>query len=152
MKHFATGFPELTKIKIKSTGEYDDHELQLEMSKEKIMANASPTVARYPSEFPSGYNNFPAVDYLKIESIENEDFDVFEKIKREQNNQNKEFIISKSNINENTKLEIYKSTIRPTSYVGLQGKKYKTLLLENNSSFVDTIMPNIKYTYRFYRL
>jgi superfamily II DNA or RNA helicase len=39
MKHYATGFPELKKIKVKSTGDYDEKALVAEMSNEKIMAN-----------------------------------------------------------------------------------------------------------------
>ncbi len=39
MKHYATGFPELKKIKVKSTGDYDEKALLAEMSNEKIMAN-----------------------------------------------------------------------------------------------------------------
>jgi superfamily II DNA or RNA helicase len=39
MKHFATGFPELKQIKIKSTGDYDEKALEKEMSNDRIMAN-----------------------------------------------------------------------------------------------------------------
>ena len=39
MKHYATGFPELKKIRVKSTGDYDEKALVAEMSNEKIMAN-----------------------------------------------------------------------------------------------------------------
>ncbi len=39
MKHYATGFPELKKIKVKTTGDYDEKTLAVEMSNEKIMAN-----------------------------------------------------------------------------------------------------------------
>ncbi len=39
MKHFATGFPDLKYIKVKSTGDYDEKQLQAAMSNELIMAN-----------------------------------------------------------------------------------------------------------------
>lgn len=39
MKHFATASPELTQIKVSSTGDYDENELEKEMSKDVIMAD-----------------------------------------------------------------------------------------------------------------
>ncbi|MFN4915310.1 MAG: DEAD/DEAH box helicase [Sphingomonadales bacterium] len=39
LKHFATGSPNLKSIKVKSTGDYDENELQKEMSRDLIMAN-----------------------------------------------------------------------------------------------------------------
>lgn len=79
------------------------------------------------------------------EIVENEDFDKFEMIKISQNRE-KMIASTASNIRP-IQLEIYKTTIRPTSYISFQGKKYKTLILNNKNSFEDTIIPNIKYYY-----
>jgi superfamily II DNA or RNA helicase len=39
LKHYATGSPNLKSIRVKATGDYDENELQKEMSRDLIMAN-----------------------------------------------------------------------------------------------------------------
>lgn len=39
MKHYATGAPSLKQINVKNTGDYDEKELEIEMSKDLVMAD-----------------------------------------------------------------------------------------------------------------
>ncbi len=86
------------------------------------------------------------VDSLEThELLENEDFDIYEKVKLSQGSIDKIKSIKPSD--KPIKLEIYKTTVKPTSYISFQGKKYKTLLMDSKKTFIDTIVPNIKYYY-----
>lgn len=92
---------------------------------------------------PSEINSF---DDIKI--IENRDFNILENIKKFQNN--KDLIYCTNNNNESrSTLQIYKTTIKPINYLSFQGKLYKTLILENDKTFIDKIIPDIKYYYGF---
>ncbi len=81
--------------------------------------------------------------------VENNDFQIFENIKISQNNENKELISSRVNDSDKVTLQVYKTTNKPLNYLGLQGKLFKTLILSNDATFTDSIVPEIKYYYMF---
>lgn len=86
----------------------------------------------------------------KFQVIENNDFKIFESIRLSQDNEDAETIESVINTNSTTKLQIYRISTYPTSYINFQNKLYKTLILNDNSkSFLDTIQTNTKYYYLF---
>lgn len=85
-----------------------------------------------------------------FEVVENSDFKLFESIRLSQDNENPETILSRINNTANTRLQIYKITKYPNSYLSFQNKLYKTLVLDTNTkSFTDTITDNMKYYYMF---
>jgi len=81
--------------------------------------------------------------------VENNDFQIFENIKISQNNENKELISSRVNDSDKVTLQVYKTTNKPLNYLGFQGKLFKTLILSNDATFTDSIVPEIKYYYMF---
>lgn len=85
----------------------------------------------------------------EFEIIENRDFNLFESIKRSQENNEVDKIFSTDKRDDVVGLQIYRTTSKPISYLSLQGKLYKTLTINNEKSFVDSITPNIKYWYAF---
>lgn len=84
----------------------------------------------------------------EFEIIENKDFNLFESIKRSQENTELDKIESRF-INNSQGLQIYKSITKPISYLSFQGKLYKTLTINNEKSFIDSVIPNTKYWYLF---
>jgi hypothetical protein len=89
--------------------------------------------------------------YDNFEVIEDKDFKLFERIRLSQDNPEPETIEIQEISNKKTKkLQIYRTTVYPRSYLDFQNKLYKTLLLDNNStSFLDKIELNTKYYYLF---
>lgn len=85
----------------------------------------------------------------EFEIIENKDFNLFESIKRAQQNVDADEIRSQAIHAEELGLQIYKTLTKPISYLSFQGKMYKSLAIGDQKSFVDTITPNIKYWYLF---
>lgn len=82
--------------------------------------------------------------------VENGDFKLFENIRASQDNENPDTIISKLNPTAQTRLQIYKTSNRPTNYLSFQNKLYKTVILDSNTkSFTDTILDNTKFYYMF---
>ena len=80
--------------------------------------------------------------------IENSDLKVFEDLKRFQDNENPNLIKFIKSTELNRRLQIYRTTERPTRHLSFQGKLYKTLNF-NTNSFLDTLVKNIKYFYTF---
>lgn len=85
----------------------------------------------------------------EFEFISSNDFLLLEKIKDSQENENENFIHSVRNYENNVLLEIYKSTEKPINYLSFQGKLYKKLYLKSNTSFKDSLIPNLKHYYTF---
>ena len=85
----------------------------------------------------------------EFEIIENRDFNLFESIKRSQENIDSDKINCQFGDVEQLGLQVYKTLAKPISYLSFQGKLYKSLAIGNEKSFVDTITPNIKYWYLF---
>lgn len=85
----------------------------------------------------------------EIKIIENRDFKTLESIRLSQNNVEKDKIRCYGPNDSNKTLEIYKVSTRPTDFIAFQGKLYKTIISENDKSFLDTLIPDIKYYYMF---
>lgn len=87
--------------------------------------------------------------YDNIKIIENRDFKVLESLKKSQDNIDKETIYCKNNKEGPVTLQIYKTTIKPLNYLSFQGRLFKSTILNNDSTFTDSIVPGIKYYYAF---
>jgi hypothetical protein len=84
----------------------------------------------------------------EFDIIENRDFDIFQKIVSSQGRKDNK-ILSKINTSGEAFLEIYKTINRPTNHLSFQNKLYKTILFKTENSFLESIVPNIKYYYAF---
>jgi hypothetical protein len=94
-----------------------------------------------------------AVEELETYNIvESKEFKNIDQIARSQDNEDNKII---SKLDEETPLtiQIYKTLIKPISYMSFEGKLYKTLTMEPGVlSFEDNIYTNQKYYYLFRRL
>lgn len=88
--------------------------------------------------------------FEEYEILETSEYKIFENIKNSQNNEDKQKIKFKKNINSFSDLQIYRTTTRPKNYLSFQGKLFKKITLKDNQkSFIDTVFPNQKYFYVF---
>lgn len=86
----------------------------------------------------------------QFQIIENKDFDIFESIRKSQDNYNSLNIKAYANTGDTKTLEIYKIASKPNNYVSFQNKRYRTVSMTKNQSMLyDTILPNKKYYYLF---
>lgn len=81
--------------------------------------------------------------------VENNDFTIFDKIRISQQNLEQDKLKSVNANNITKTIEIYKTTVKPISSISFQGKKYKTIVLENETFIKDEILTNVKYYYMF---
>ncbi len=89
-------------------------------------------------------------NFEKFEILDNRDFNLFESIRTSQQNEDPDTIESLLGNNSINKLQIFRTVNYPENYLAFNGKLYKTLILDNNKkSFIDNIVPNIKYYYVF---
>lgn len=84
----------------------------------------------------------------KYRILEDEDFKLLENVKKSQQEE-ETYINFKQNIEANKKIQIFRSTTKPKSYMSFQGKKYKTVSLNFTNTLYDSIVPGIKYYYTF---
>lgn len=85
----------------------------------------------------------------EIKIIESADFKILESIRLSQNNPDGNQVLSVSNKQPTVSMQIYRSATRPTDAVSFQGKLYKTIILENDATFTDFIVPDVKHYYAF---
>lgn len=90
-----------------------------------------------------------ASSFEEFEIIENKDFNMFESIRRSQENNEIDKIKSIAPKASKYGLQIYKTHTKPVSYLSFQGNLYKTLSISNEKSFLETIIPNNKCWYLF---
>ncbi len=81
--------------------------------------------------------------------VENNDFTIFDKIRNSQQNSEQDKIKSINTSDTRKTVEIYKTMVKPISSISFQGKKYKTIVLDNQTFIKDEILTNIKYYYMF---
>jgi hypothetical protein len=80
--------------------------------------------------------------------VESTDFQLFDKIRRSQDNIDGTSIYSTINKNSTSKLQIFRITGYPLSHLDFQGSLYKTVEL-NTKTLVDEVIPDKKYYYLF---
>jgi hypothetical protein len=84
-----------------------------------------------------------------FESIEIGEAELYESIKNSQKNVKNNIRYIK-NTKQTSVLQIFRTTTRPQNYQSFQGKLYKTLnLINNEKTFSESILTNIKYYYLF---
>lgn len=82
--------------------------------------------------------------------IEAADLKNFQNIKLFQQNENENLIKFVVNNEINKRIQIYRTTTKPTNYLSFQGKLYKTIALSSNANtFLDNLVSNLKYYYLF---
>ena len=144
----------LIKLKVKTNSDYKIFEKQI--AKFSISAFENPYTKPITEILHNNGNlvfnllQSQAETYEKFTIIENNDLKVLEKIRKSQENEDSETIRSLLNETAEKTLEIYRIDKIPTNYIAFQGKLYKKIKLDRNtSSFIDKIPKNIKFYYMF---
>jgi len=99
------------------------------------------------------FKDSPLTTLEEFNAIENGEFEIFDLIRRSQMNNDVDKIKSKISDSTTKKVQIYRITDFPNSYLSFQGKLYKTITLDTNKkSFIDSLLDNVTYYYMFRHL
>lgn len=142
------------KIKVSSKPSYKIYELKINNFSgtvyEKPYTKPAVNIVQQDDKLLFNLLDSDLKTFEKFNVIENNDFKLFESIRMSQDNEDGETIESRINLSGNNRLQIFRTTNYPKNYLAFQGKLYKTIVLENNQkSYLDDIVPNIKYYYVF---
>lgn len=143
----------LYKIKVKNYANYYIHELKLSDTKLSVL-QPPPTKPRMHIEKLGNDIEVNVLDtekesHEKFEFIENTDFEKINPIRNSQKNLNPDIVHCQDTLEDKRVLQIYRTMSRPTNFLSFQGKLYKTINIDTKRSFVEQIVPNIKYYYLF---
>lgn len=145
----------LYKIKINNNIDYKI--FKFELAKFSGAVHETPYVKPSPQFFyENGKIKFLLENLINnmeddIEIIENLDFEKIQNLLKSQKNESGKIKMIK-NSSGNRKIEVYRTDIKPRSFLSFQGKLYKTINLDSGDSFIDIISQNKKYYYLFREL